>query len=263
MLHLYDTNNHVRKRYEVDTSGLVLRNLYNEAFHVPDPMIFVFDGKDAKDARRQIYPEYKAGRPPTPDNFYVTMDIFKELLSHTGKCSLILDGYEADDIIATLVRSSPETEITIHSNDGDYLALCNEWVKMSHPPKLSDKCEFKDIRLYKTLIGDPGDYIKGIKNFGPKGWNELGDIRKANWAGWLDRNPWTASDIAPSALPDPAELGLTDKQYLWACENQKVLRGYWAIVNFVNVDNDLMMSKLRVGVPNYPVGNSLLQEILQ
>lgn len=258
VLQIYDTNNWVRKRYEADSSGLALRNLFNLAFHSIEPTIFVFDGKNSKDARRKLYPAYKGHRPPSPDAFNVTLDIFEELVGYTNKMALRMAGYEADDIIATLVRSAPDTDILIHSNDGDFLILCNDLVKMTETSL--PKIDLKDIRLYKTLVGDPSDNIKGISGFGDVAWEALGDNRKAMWKGWLDQNPW-GKVAAP--LPDPADLGVSDKQYLWLKTNLLTIQAYWAIVGFVSVDNDLMMKHLKVGVPNMAIANNLLTEIMQ
>lgn len=260
MIHLYDSNNYLRKRYEVDNSGLAMRNLFNEAYHVPDPMIFVFDGKDAKAHRRKLYPDYKGNRKPAPDSFYVTMGIFKELVMHTGKTILEIPGHEADDIIATLVRTTPNTRISIHSNDFDYAPLLNEFVTMTEKSK--KEVEVSEVRLYKTLVGDPSDNIKGIKGFGKDSWPKLTPEQKALWAGLFDANKWRSEPYHVD-IPDASLLGITDKIRGWVCENFRILQAYWSIVNFVPVDNDLMMKHMKVGTPNYALADSILKEIFQ
>ncbi len=261
-LQLFDTNNFLRKRYEADKSGLALRNLFNLAFYSPEPMIFVCDPPDAKNARKTLYPEYKGHRKPTPDEFHVTLGIFKELIGHTNKMVLEVPGYEADDVIATLVRTSPGVPLVINSNDGDYLPLCNDLVKMTEPPALKH-IAVEDLRLYKTLVGDSSDNIKGVKLFGPKGFEALGDNRKAIWTKWLNANPWKKLADGGTLLPDVADLGLTDTQYEWFKGNIKTIQAYWQIVNFVSVDNELMMKHLKVGTPNWARGDELLKEIMQ
>lgn len=251
---LFDCNNYVRRRHEVDTSGLVLRNLFNEAFHSPNPIIYVFDGKNSKASRKALYPEYKANRIPAPDAFYATLGMFKELMGHTNKISLEIEGYEADDVIATLVRNNPGTIMKIFSNDGDFMQLCNDFVTMSDPklPKIS----MEDIRLYKTLVGDKSDNIKGINKFGEVGFLKLTAEQKALWGLWLDEQT-IAGELSAEAL------GLSKSQFTWFSENKPLIRAYWQIVNFIKVPAELIAKNMKVGKPNLELANELLKGVYQ
>lgn len=251
-LHIVDCNNFVRRRHEVDTSGLALRNLYSEATCTPNPTIYVFDGKNSKAARRALYPDYKANRTPASDSFYAVLGMFKELMLCTNKVVLEIPGFEADDVITHLVRSAPTQQIKIFSNDGDFTALCNDFVTMSDPklPKVPQE----DVRLYKTLVGDTSDNIKGIAKFGPAAWENLTVEQKQTWTIWLEKEPIAVSSET---------LGLTKKQHEWFSANTELIRAYWQIVGFLPVPLDLFAKHMQVGTKNPELANELLKGVFQ
>lgn len=258
-VNLVDCNNIVRIRFEKD--GYALRNLFEWAFRDPEPHIFIFDGRNAKKARRDIFPGYKVGRPPAPDNFYKQLDIFQELLMHTNKVQMKVDNYEADDVIATLVNGKPDGEFLIHSNDGDFMRLCGERVQVT-TPTIKDVPP-NEIRLYKTLKGDGSDKIPGVRLFGPKSWTDLTPDGKAKWTrlleSWAKIDPKHAEDFSPYF--DPAGLNLTSKQHDWVMENWALVRSFWLVVDFLEVPNEAIVSSIKVGKPNYALADSLLKEL--
>ncbi len=245
-----------------------MRNLFNEAFHSPDAQIWVFDGQNAKAARKEIYPMYKGNRVPGSDEFYKTMDVFRELLKLSNKFQIRIKGYEGDDVIANLIRSSPGQRISLHANDGDFHVLCNELVTMTHPalPKVSNE----DVRLYKTLVGDPGDFIPGIKGFGKGAWDGLQEQMKARWVRFFEENPWEsviADGMYPSLIncPSPSEVGLKDKSYdaIFQENGWRALTGFWRIVGFLDISPEVMNANMIIGVPDYPRANIMLKGIMQ
>lgn len=266
-LHIFDGNWVVRKAYEVDPSGFAMRNLFENAFYSPDPMIWVFDGKNAKQARRTIHEGYKAKRKPGSDEFYKTMEVFKNILTMTNKIQVEVAGYEGDDVIATLVRSSPGVDILLHANDGDYHVLCNEKVKMTHPalPKVGNA----DAQLYKTLVGDPADDIPGLNRFGAGGgvrgggFLELSETQKDNWKRWFMSHPYAKDMAEPTDFPSAAELGLSDSQHKTFQMSWKELTSFWLIVGFVPMSNDLLNANMKIGVPNLTEANRILRSIMQ
>lgn len=255
-LHIFDSNNWVRRVHETDYSGLALRNLFTDAYHNPDPVIYVFDGKDAKAGRRAIYPEYKANRTPAPDAFYAVMDTFKKLLAHTNKLMIEIPGYEADDVIAHLVRSDDSLPVMIHSNDADYLALCNERVTMTDVSAKFKDLSRADTRLYKTLVGDPSDNIKGIAKFGPKAFEALSEDQKFAWRVLLDKEYLLQGTNAEL-------LGLTKSQWGWTEKNFPTLVAYWRIINFIDVPLELIATHTRSGKPDLAAANALLRSVMQ
>ena len=71
----------------------------------PDMVVVALDSK-APTFRKEMYPEYKANRPPMPDDLPVQIGRIEEILSALNVATLRLDGFEADDIMGTLARKA-------------------------------------------------------------------------------------------------------------------------------------------------------------
>ena len=258
LLEVIDANNWVRRVYEKDTSGLPLRNLFSHAFTHPVPMIYVFDGKNGKQARRKIYPEYKAGRAPADDQFYVTLELFKMLVRCTNKVSICIEGWEADDVIADMVkRRTPGMKIKIHSNDGDFLQLVDhEEVMITDVNQKLKDIPREDIALYKTLVGDTSDNIKGIKTFGPMTFTSMVEQgAKPNW-----NKVFSTRSMGEFQA---ADLHLTNSQWLWCRQNFALLLAYWDVVNFLPVPQELITANTHVGKPDMAQANAILKTVFQ
>ncbi len=133
--------------------------------------------------REEIYPEYKAHRDLPPDDFEPQVDIIKAMLAALNVPGLSVAGYEADDVIGTLVREAEAQDVhaRIVTGDGDLLQLITDNVDvfLLRPfggPKLYDrdafyeKYELEPHQLVdlKALQGDSSDNIPGIKGVGVK-----------------------------------------------------------------------------------------------
>lgn len=248
MLLVYDGNNYARKTFETDTTGLGIRRLFTDVYHNPTPSIVVFDGKNSKDKRREIYPGYKAQRPPAPDGFYRVLDFWKELLMHTHAVSIEVPGYEADDVIGKLADDAT-SPMTIWSTDRDYLAKCNEFVKV--PQATLGDLPANEVRLYKTLVGDTTDNVKGLVGFGPKNWRLLSDQDKAHITAFLEgETPWP-------------EIQIRDSLNLKAQQNAELLRAYWKVVGFLPIENSVIQSHMKIGSRNLALAESKLEGIHQ
>jgi hypothetical protein len=254
LLNLFDGNNFARVQFEADPGGLPLRNLFVRAFQDPLPGIFVFDGVNSKAMRRVLYPMYKEGRKPAPDSFYLMLGFYKELLMHTNKTLIEVPGFEADDVIATLVLANPELNIVIDSTDRDFCALENERVTT---PKANLKgVERKDVRLYKTLVGDTSDKIGGIRLFGPKFWGTLDIKHRAHWIETLTKRELQMADYD--------RLGLTRELHRnWLAHNHELLQTFWDIVGFYDVPMELINKHTKFGTPNHALAMSKLEELMQ
>jgi len=255
MLDIYDCNNYVRVKFETDTSGLPLRNLFTDAF-TSAPALYIFDGANAKALRRARFPGYKVGRTPAPDNFYLHLNFFKELLLHTNNVVIEVPGFEADDVIGTYCKANPEIPKKILSTDRDFCALHH--YNTETPMANLKGVDSKEVRLHKTLLGDSSDKIPGLKGFGPKAWAELTPEHKANWVGMFEH------DIEKT-LPWPAEeLGLTKKSLIERLDyDLPLLRAFWEIIGFYDVPVELLARHTIVGVKNYELANAKLRESLQ
>ena len=127
--------------------------------------------------------DYKAHRPPMPEEMAVQIPLIHEYLKHKGILDVSKAGYEADDIIGTLSKlASEDLHVDIYSSDQDLLQLINEHVtiklikkgitdiKDMTPETFKEEYEFSHQYMvdYKGLMGDPSDNIKGIPGVGKK-----------------------------------------------------------------------------------------------
>ncbi|HBB26908.1 TPA: hypothetical protein DCZ36_00225 [Candidatus Gracilibacteria bacterium] len=145
----------------------------------PDYLIFTLDSKSK--ARLELYPEYKGTRDRMPDNLKIQESIIMGMLQIMGIKHLKVDGYEADDIIGTLVTDlgrDKENSIFILSGDKDLYQFIDGNVaiydtmkhKIYHTAEAREKfaVDPKHIVDYLAICGDASDNIPGIPGFGPK-----------------------------------------------------------------------------------------------
>ncbi|WP_100480266.1 DNA polymerase I [Mycobacteroides abscessus] len=137
-----------------------------------------------KTFRSDRYPEYKATRSATPDEFRGQIDITKEVLQALGITVLAEEGFEADDIIATLATQGQAEgfKVFVVTGDRDSLQLVNEDVTVLYPRKgVSDLTRFTPEAVvekygltpsqypdFAALRGDPSDNLPGIPGVGEK-----------------------------------------------------------------------------------------------
>ena len=134
--------------------------------------------------RREMYPQYKAGRKPAPPDFYTQIPILHELLESFGWPLYELDDYEADDIMGTLsvLAEKQGLETQLITSDLDVLQLINHRVKVYalkkgfsnieefHPESFEAKYGLKPDQFLdlKALKGDSSDNIPGVPGIGEK-----------------------------------------------------------------------------------------------
>ena len=135
--------------------------------------------------RTESYPEYKANRASSPAEFAGQVDLIKEVLHALGIPVLEAPGYEADDIIATLVRRSggtPPMTVDVVTGDRDAFQLVDDRVTVLYPRKgVSDLARMTPAAVeekygltpqqypdYAALRGDPSDNLPGIPGVGEK-----------------------------------------------------------------------------------------------
>jgi DNA polymerase I len=130
------------------------------------------------------YPEYKAGRSATPDEFRGQIDITKEVLVALGITVLAEPGFEADDIIATLATQAEDDgyRVLVVTGDRDSLQLVSDDVTVLYPRKgVSELTRFTPESVlekygltpqqypdFAALRGDPSDNLPGIPGVGEK-----------------------------------------------------------------------------------------------
>jgi DNA polymerase I len=134
--------------------------------------------------RLEKYPEYKAGRSATPDEFRGQIDITKEVLGALGITVLAEPGFEADDVIATLATQAENEgyRVLVVTGDRDSLQLVSEDVTVLYPRKgVSELTRFTPDAVvekygltpsqypdFAALRGDPSDNLPGIPGVGEK-----------------------------------------------------------------------------------------------
>ena len=143
------------------------------------PVAVVFDPK-GNTFRNEIYPEYKANRPPTPSELVAQIAPIHEIIRAMGLALVIKDGVEADDVIGTLARMASEAkrDTIISSSDKDMAQLVN--VHVTVVDSMSDKVfDIEGVREKfgvepgqiidsLALTGDTSDNIPGVPKVGPK-----------------------------------------------------------------------------------------------
>ncbi|WP_457149274.1 DNA polymerase I [Mycobacterium sp. URHB0021] len=134
--------------------------------------------------RLEKYPDYKAGRSATPDEFRGQIDITKEVLGALGITVLAEPGFEADDVIATLATQAENEgyRVLVVTGDRDSLQLVSEDVTVLYPRKgVSELTRFTPDAVvekygltpaqypdFAALRGDPSDNLPGIPGVGEK-----------------------------------------------------------------------------------------------
>ncbi len=110
-----------------------------------DKMIVIFDAARVN-FRNEIYPEYKANRGEAPDDLIPQFPLIRECVKSFNIPQLEIEGFEADDLIATYVNLAEKDNIEtiIVSSDKDLMQLVSKNVTMLDPMK-NKKIEIKDV----------------------------------------------------------------------------------------------------------------------
>ena len=155
----------------------MLRRLRRE--YSADYLACVFDAK-GRTFRDDLYPEYKAHRPPMPDALAAQIAPLKQAIQALGWPLLEVEGVEADDVIGTLAREAEEKGMrcVISTGDKDLTQLVTPRVElvntMSNETLDEAAVERKfgvppaKILDYLTLVGDAVDNVPGVDKVGPK-----------------------------------------------------------------------------------------------
>ncbi|MBT4161042.1 MAG: DNA polymerase I, partial [Gammaproteobacteria bacterium] len=146
----------------------------------PDSHIaVVFDAK-GKTFRNDIYKEYKANRPPMPDDLRSQIEPIHNIVQKMGLPLLIHDGVEADDVIGTLANQATQQkmDVLISTGDKDMAQLVSPHVTLINTMNDSfmdetgvvDKFGVRSDQIidYLALVGDTSDNIPGVPKCGPK-----------------------------------------------------------------------------------------------
>ncbi|NVP24097.1 DNA polymerase I [Treponema phagedenis] len=133
--------------------------------------------------RHEMYSEYKATRDKTPEDLHAQIPIIEEILTALGITLVRKDGFEADDVIASIAKcaSADNKKAVIISSDKDLMQLIDDKITMLKPNKADAWIAFNadDVKEqwgvppnqmldFLSLIGDTADNVPGVKSIGPK-----------------------------------------------------------------------------------------------
>ncbi len=146
----------------------------------PKYFVVAFD-HPAQTHRERVYTQYKAKRPKMPDPLKLQIPKIKEMVTLLGINLMEMEGYEADDIIASVTAKALDLgfNVSIYSPDKDILQLVQDGkVTVTNPMNGEVSDERKVIEKfgvppslipdYLAIVGDKVDNIEGIKGVGPK-----------------------------------------------------------------------------------------------
>ena len=155
----------------------MLRKLATD--YKPAALACVFDAK-GRTFRDAEYADYKANRTPMPDDLSSQVEPLREAVAALGWPVLVIDGVEADDVIATLAESAKHDgwRTVISTGDKDFAQLVEERVMLVNTMS-NETLDIEGVKRkfgvlpekfldYLTLIGDAIDNIPGVDKVGPK-----------------------------------------------------------------------------------------------
>jgi len=150
----------------------------------PSHIAVVFDPA-GKTFRHEMFKEYKAHRPPMPDDLRNSLPYIKRIIKGFNIPEIEVEGYEADDVIGGLAKKAEKQGFTVYmmTPDKDYAQLVSDNIFMFKPgrsgneteiwgiPEVLEKFGLEDpeqIIDYLGLMGDSADNIPGCPGIGPK-----------------------------------------------------------------------------------------------
>ncbi|MGB5707058.1 MAG: 5'-3' exonuclease H3TH domain-containing protein, partial [Arenicellales bacterium] len=149
------------------------------AEHEPQYVGIVFDAK-GKTFRHELYEDYKANRPPMPEELRSQVSYLHELIQALGVPLISIEGVEADDVIATLAKHAKKSGLRtlVSTGDKDLAQIVNDEVELVDTMQdkrldaegVEEKFGIRPERMvdYLALVGDASDNIPGVPKVGPK-----------------------------------------------------------------------------------------------
>jgi DNA polymerase-1 len=193
-----------RHLYLVDGSGYIFRAFFalppmNRADGTPTNAVFgvtsmlmnlieqtdadhvavIFDAK-RENFRNEIYPDYKGHRPDAPEELIPQFPLIREAVEAMNLPCIEMEGYEADDLIATYAKQASElgAEVTVVSSDKDLMQLVDDKISMWDPMKNVDIKHAQVVEKFgvppdkvvdvQSLAGDSTDNVPGVPGIGVK-----------------------------------------------------------------------------------------------
>ncbi|RKY27130.1 MAG: DNA polymerase I [Candidatus Omnitrophota bacterium] len=208
--------------------------------------------------RQAKFEDYKISRPPVPNEFKLQIPWIKEIIKHLSIPIAELEGYEADDLIATLAERAKEANFKclIFSSDKDIFQIIEDRIIMVYNPNkdiLYDEEKVievfgvkpRNIPDFLALCGDSIDDIPGVKGIGPKN------------ASFLIRNFETIENLLKNIDSLPKE---SLKRAILDSQEAMLLSKDLALLRR-DVPLNLDIKDLKIGEPDYPQLQRLCREL--
>ena len=196
--------------------------------HEPEQVAVVFDAK-GKTFRDEMFADYKANRPPMPDELREQVEPLLTAIEAMGLPLLRVDGVEADDVIGTLVRQAAADGVhcIVSTGDKDMAQLVDENITLVNtmtgqvldPQGVKEKFDVHPNQIidYLALVGDSSDNIPGVPKVGPKTaakWlNQYGDV-----AGIIAHADDISGKVGESLRDNLEQLDLSQKLATIVCD---------------------------------------------
>jgi 5'-3' exonuclease, N-terminal resolvase-like domain len=252
-MRLIDGNNLLHRSLEVQGYGIhPVRKLYSEFCSPRDTTIIVWDGPYANKRRKEIYEGYKDNRRPKEESKMAFFDVAKGVLRFTPVIQVECVGWEADDVIGTLIdRYHGKHKLIVETNDGDYWQHKDKCVL----PLVSKKWHgfsAQDSILNKCLVGDRKDGIPGIKGFGEKSWEMLSPHSRSLLRAAIKTNNFYNFE----AVPDwPPKVQRTPEMF-------ELLKLYWKLKEYWPVPHKEIDDVVFSGKLNIPAAEIFMEGYL-
>lgn len=218
----------------MDTSAIM--GFMNSLFDVikrekPDHIAVCFD-KGGSVERTEMFPEYKANRQETPDAIKVAVPFIQEILKAMHIPVVVLEGWEADDIIGTLAKQAEKEDYKVYmvTPDKDFGQLVSENIFMYRPARMGNGIEIwgipeiqkrfgvqrpEQVIDYLGMMGDASDNIPGLPGVGDKTAKKF--LEEFGSMEGLLANTDKLKGKLKEKVEDNGELGLLSKKLATIC----------------------------------------------
>jgi len=218
----------------MDTSAIM--GFMNSLFDVikrekPDHLAVCFD-KGGSAERTELFPEYKANRDETPDAIKIAVPYIQNILKAMHIPSVVLEGWEADDIIGTLAKQAEKEDYKVFmvTPDKDFGQLVSENIFMYRPARMGNGIEIwgipeiqkrfgvdrpEQVIDYLGMMGDASDNIPGLPGVGDKTAKKF--IQEFGSMEGLLANTDKLKGKMKEKVEDNKELGLLSKKLATIC----------------------------------------------
>lgn len=218
----------------MDTSAIM--GFMNSLFDVikrekPDHLAVCFD-KGGSAERTEMFPEYKANRNETPDAIRIAIPYIHDILKAMHIPSVVLEGWEADDIIGTLAKQAEKEDYKVFmvTPDKDFGQLVSENIFMYRPARMGNGIEIwgipeiqkrfgvkrpEQVIDYLGMMGDASDNIPGLPGVGDKTAKKF--LEQFDSMEGLLANTDKLKGKMKEKVEENAELGLLSKKLATIC----------------------------------------------